>query len=409
MYIKRQIEKTIERLSKAFSCVVLTGPRQVGKTTMLKNTIKGVQYITFDDYLVMETAKENPSAFLNIYEPPLIIDELQYSPNILHGIKKYIDENKQKGMFYITGSQSFHLMANVSESLAGRTAVLQMLGLSLREIQNANYTEPFLPTEEHWKAMKKQCEILPYWKVWKQIHQGSFPEVVEMDKQDKDLKDYYNAYLKTYIERDIKKLVNIQDENAFLKFIKAVASLTGQMLNMATIAEICGKDVSTVKNWLSILVSSGIVYLLQPYSNNFNKRLIKTPKLYFLDTGLACFLTSWNTKEQLADGAMKGHMFETFVLSEILKSYYNDGITEPPLFYYRDKEKNEIDIVIEDNGKLYPIEIKCKSNPTKDDIKAFSLLEKIPTKQVMAGCVICLAENVGFLDKETLILPVSLI
>ncbi len=409
MYIKRHIEHAIERIKKSFSCVVITGPRQIGKTTMLQNTITDTEYVTCDDYSVLETAQNSPSMFLEIYQPPLIIDELQYAPNVLHGIKKYVDENKRKGQIFITGSQSFHLMANVTESLAGRAGVLQMLGLSAREIQDINYHEPFLPTTEHWQKMKTLTKPLDYWQVWQQIHQGSFPEVVEQQKQDKDLKDFYNAYVRTYIERDIKKLINVHDENAFMKFIRAVAGLTGQMLNYATIADICGKNINTVKSWLSILISSGIVYLLQPYANNLNKRLTKTPKLYFLDTGLACFLTSWNTKEQLADGAMRGPMFETYVISEILKSYYNDGITEPPLYYYRDKEKNEIDLVIEGDGNLYPIEIKCKSNPTKDDIAAFSLLNKIPNKDVMPGCVICLADKVGYVDDQNVVLPVTLI
>ncbi|MCM1404787.1 MAG: ATP-binding protein [Prevotella sp.] len=403
------MEKTIERVQQAFPCVVITGPRQVGKTTMLQNKVADFAYVTCDDYSILETAQNNPSMFLNIFQPPLIIDELQYAPNILHGIKKYVDETKRKGQIFITGSQSFHLMANVTESLAGRAAILQMLGFSAREIQQIDYHEPFLPTVEHWQAMKTLAKPFDYWQIWQRIQQGSFPEVIEQNKQDKYLKDFYNAYVRTYIERDIKKLINVHDENAFIKFIKAVAGLTGQMLNYATIADICGKNINTVKSWLSILISSGIVYLLQPYANNLNKRLTKTPKLYFLDTGLACYLTSWHTKEQLADGAMRGPMFETYVVGEILKSYYNDGITEPPLFYYRDKEKNEIDLVIESDGNLYPVEIKCKSNPTKDDIAAFVMLQKFAGKNVMPGCVICLADKVGYVDDKNFVLPVTLI
>ncbi len=405
MYIKRHIENTVNRLSKNFSCVVITGARQVGKTTMLKNLITDVQYVTLDDYSALNTAESSPSKFLDIYKPPIIIDELQYAPNILHGIKKYADEKKVKGQFFITGSQSFHLMQNVTESLAGRTGVLQMLGLSLREINNINYSEPFNPflSVINKKYFKKQMD---YWDIWDIIQRGTFPEVIEKDKRDKDLRDYYNSYLRTYIERDVKKIINIQDENAFLKFIRATASLTGQMLNYETIAEVCGKDIKTVQKWLSVLISSGIVYLLQPYSNNLLKRIIKKPKLYFLDTGLACFLTGWNSKEQLANGAMRGCMFETFVIAEVLKSYYNDGIVEPQLYYYRDKDKNEIDLVIDDGNLLLPIEIKSKSDPNKSDIKSFDVLKNIPNKNVGVGCVICMADKIGYIDDENSILPV---
>jgi len=215
--------------------------------------------------------------------------------------------------------------------------------------------------------------------------------------------------LRSFYEKDIKDVLNIQDESAFIKFVKATASLTGEMLNMTTIAEICGKDVKTVRAWLSALESSGLVYLLEPYYNNLNKRMVKTPKLYFLDTGLACWLLGWNTPEQLANGAMWGHMFESFVFGEILKSYYNDGIVQPPLYYYRDNDKNEIDIVIHDGDTLYPVEIKTTSDPVKSMVKAFRFLENIPGKRVGTGAVICLAKQFLPLTDRVWITPAHLI
>jgi predicted AAA+ superfamily ATPase len=224
-----------------------------------------------------------------------------------------------------------------------------------------------------------------------------------------DWADFYSSYFQTYIEKDIKDVLNIQDESAFIKFVKAVASLSGEMLNMTTIAEICGKDVKTVRSWLSVLESSGLVYLLEPYYNNFNKRLIKTPKLYFLDTGLACWLLGWNTPEQLTSGAMWGHIFESFVFAEILKSYYNDGIVKPLLYYYRDTDKNEIDLVIADGDILYPVEIKTTSDPNKSMIKAFHCLEVIPGKKTGSGAVICLAKERLPLADNVWILPAQYI
>jgi predicted AAA+ superfamily ATPase len=225
----------------------------------------------------------------------------------------------------------------------------------------------------------------------------------------KDWADYYSSYFQTYIEKDIKDMLNIQDESAFIKFVKAIASLTGEMLNYATVAEICGKDMKTVKAWLSVMESGGLVYLLEPYYNNFNKRLNKTPKLYFLDTGLACWLLGWNTPEQLVNGAAWGHIFESFVFAEVLKSYYNDGIVKPPLLYYRDKDKNEIDLLIENGDILYPIEIKTSSDPTKSMVSAFRCLESVPSKKVGAGAIICLAKERLPLTSDVWIIPANLI
>ena len=241
------------------------------------------------------------------------------------------------------------------------------------------------------------------------IHKGSFPELYETDSDLHDWADFYSSYLQTYIEKDIRDVLNIQDESAFIKFIKATASLTGEILNLTTIAGICGKDVKTVKAWLSVLESSGLVYLLEPYHNNFNKRMVKTPKLYFLDTGLACWLLGWNTPQQLVNGAMWGHIFESFVFAEILKSYYNDGVIKPPLFHYRDSDKNEIDLMIEVGDTLYPIEVKTSSDPTRSMVSAFRCLLTNKIKKVGTGALICIARERLPLTDNVWTLPVGMI
>jgi predicted AAA+ superfamily ATPase len=224
-----------------------------------------------------------------------------------------------------------------------------------------------------------------------------------------DWSDYYNSYLQTYIEKDIRDELNIRDESAFIKFIRAVASFSGLMLNMSTISEMCGKDAKTVRSWLSVLESSGLVYLLEPYSNNYCSRLVKTPKLYFLDTGLACWLLGWNTPQQLVNGAMWGQLFESFVFSEILKSYYNDGKVKPPLFYYRDSDKYEIDLLIENGNELHPIEIKTTSDPTKRMISTFRKLDSIPNKKRGTGALVCMAKEYLPLTEDTWILPANML
>ena len=401
MYYSRHIEDVVKRIAKRKPVVVLTGARQVGKSTMLKAINKDINYLSLNLPLIRESAKENPSLFFEMHQRPLIIDEIQKAAELFEYIKEIVDSDKSKGQFYLTGSQSIGLMKNVSDSLAGRAGIIKLLGLSLRELMGSDYHEPYIPSKETNEKNHK----LSYTDLVAIIHKGSFPELYELDSDLKDWADYYSSYFQTYIEKDIRDVLNIQNESAFIKFVKATASLTGEMLNMNKLAEICGKDVKTVKSWLSVLESSGLVYLLEPYYNNFNKRMIKTPKLYFLDTGLACWLLGWNTPKQLTSGAMWGHIFESFVVGEILKSYYNDGIVKAPLYYYRDKEKNEIDIVIEEGGVLYPVEIKTSSEPTKSMVKSFRLLEQVPSKEVGTGAIICLAKERLPLTENVWILP----
>ncbi|MCL2086247.1 MAG: ATP-binding protein [Oscillospiraceae bacterium] len=402
MYYHRHIEPVIARIAKRKSVIVLTGARQVGKSTMLKKAYQNINYITLNNPLVRESAKENPSMFFGMNKPPVIVDEIQKAAELFDYIKDIVDEEKAKGQFYLTGSQSLKLMSNISESLAGRAGVVKLLCLSVRELEQSVHRKPFLPTEQ-------RASTLDYSQIVSFIHKGFFPELHETESDLYDRSDFYSSYFQTYIEKDIKDVLAIRNESAFIKFVKACASLTGEVLNMSTIAEICGMDNKTVRAWLSLLESSGLVYLLEPYYNNLNKRLVKSPKLYFLDTGLACWLLGWNTPEQLVNGAMWGHIFESFVFTEILKSYYNDGIVKPPLYYYRDADKNEIDLLIENGDKLHPIEIKTTSDPNKSMIKAFRHIEKIPNKKAGTGALICLAKQRLPLTENVWILPAQMI
>jgi predicted AAA+ superfamily ATPase len=409
MYISRHIEPVVARMAQRKPVIVLTGARQVGKSTMLKEVYKGIRYIALNRPLVRESAKENPSLFFEVNKPPVIVDEIQKAAELFDYIKDIVDEDKMKGQFFLSGSQSMNLMKNVSDSLAGRAGVIKLLGFSMRELRGVTYRQPFLPIEEHMSAMEKTVTGFDYAGIAACIQKGFFPELYESASDLHDWADYYSSYFQTYIEKDIKDVLNIQDESAFIKFVKAAASLTGETLNMTTIAEICGKDVKTVRAWLSVLESSGLIYLLEPYYNNFNKRLVKAPKLYFLDSGLACWLLGWNTPEQLINGAMWGHMFESFVFGEILKSYYNDGIVKPPLYYYRNKEKDEIDLLILDGDTLYPVEIKTSGDPVKSMVKSFRCIADIPGKRVGSGAVICLAKERLPLTDKVWILPAHLI
>jgi len=409
MYYHRHIETVVERISKRKPVLILTGARQVGKSTMLKEVFRDIRYVALNRPLVRESAKGNPSLFFEMHKPPVIVDEIQKAAELFDYIKDIVDEEKKKGQFYLTGSQSLKLMKNVSETLAGRAGIIKLLGISMRELAQMAYRKPFVPTVAHMEGMRTARFEWDYAQLVSCIHKGFFPELYETQSSLSDWADYYSSYFQTYIERDIKDVLNIQDETAFIKFVKATASLTGQMLNLRTIAEICSRDVKTVRAWLSVLESGGLVYLLEPYYTNFNKRLLKTPKLYFLDTGLASWLLGWNTPEQLTNGAMWGQMFESFVFSEILKSYYNDGVTKPPLYYYRDIDKKEIDLLIEDGDVLYPIEIKTTSDPKKSMVSAFHCLENIPGKKVGPGAVICLAKERLPLQDNIWILPAGMI
>jgi predicted AAA+ superfamily ATPase len=405
-YIKRNVESTIKKMEKMFTSVLITGARQVGKTTTLRKMKKDIQYITLDDPLMLQTAIDDPGAFFKTTPPPVIVDEIQYAPQLLTYIKMIGDETGKKGQFYLTGSQKFHMMKNVSESLAGRIGIINLLGLSLREIQEIDFKQPFLTDETYIIERNKKTKQIDYSQVWKIIHQGSMPALYS---QELDWKIYYGSYTRTYIERDVRDLTKIGDEQKFIKFMIALAARTSQMLNMTTIANEVGVTVPTAERWLSILISSNIIYPLQPYYNNITKRTVKTPKIYFLDTGLAAYLTRWSNSAVLESGAMAGAFFETFVFSEILKSHYNTGTLNPPLYYYRDKDGREIDLLIEQNGILHPIEIKKSASPRKEFLKHFKVLDNIKGIKKGTGGIVCLYDDLVKIDQNNWVIPVNVL
>jgi predicted AAA+ superfamily ATPase len=379
----------------------------VGKTTLLKAVAKEAAYVTLDDPLELGSAAEQSGTFFKDNPPPVFVDEIQYAPSLFPQIKMILDREQKKGQFYLSGSQQFRRMKNVGESLAGRLGILNLPGLSLRELSGVTFSEPFLPTDDYFLRRKMDAAELSYANVWQVLHRGCMPELCA--NPDFDWQMFYAAYVKTYIERDVRDLTQVGDEVKFLRFMTVAASRTGQLLNVASLARDVGISQPAAERWLSILVTSNLVYLLAPHHNNITKRTVKTPKLFFLDTGLAAYLTRWNTPDVLKNGAMAGAFFETFVIAEVIKSYSNRGILELPLTFYRDRDGNEIDLLIEENGTLYPIGIKKHADPTKSDAAQFSLLDKIPGMERGPGGVVCLYDNLVTLSGNDKAIPVALL
>lgn len=415
-YIKRSIEPYIEKASQDFKAVLVTGARQTGKSTVLKQLFPDRKYVTFDDPFMEDQARHSADTFMMLHQPPVTFDEVQRVPDLFRYLKIECDRQDAHGLYCLSGSQPFRLMQNVSESLSGRVCVIELAALSLREIQGDAFSVPFLPTMEY--VTQRQKTVRKPENIWQIIHRGSYPELYQNPALD--WQQFYASYVKTYLERDVRELSSVQDLDAFRRFMIAVAARTGQMVNYANIADEIGKDTGTVKSWMSILEASGIIYLLEPYTPAVLKRAIKTPKVYFRDTGLAAYLTRWLTPDTLALGAMAGNIFETYVISEILKSYSNRGIDyRYCVSYYRGKDKKkvqrdgeevtldgEIDFIIEENGVLYPIEIKKNTAETADATAAFRVLDKVPNKKRGTGAVISLCPEPGMLRENILELPV---
>lgn len=406
-YIRRSIEDIVLKSEKTFKSILVTGARQTGKSTVLQKLFPEKKYVPVDDPFIEEQAVEQPEMFMMLNPPPVIYDEVQRAPNLFRYIKIKCDESDERGLFCLSGSQPLELMEGVSESLSGRIGIIELSGLSMREIKGDSFNRSFVPTMEYVQERSKS--VKPFNNIWEVIHRGGYPE---LQNPEVDWSVFYSSYIKTYLERDVRSLSAVQNLDDFRKFMIAVAARTGQMINYANIADEVGKDQSTIKRWLSVLEASGIIYLLEPFSSSVLKRAIKTPKVYFRDTGLAAYLTRWLTPETLANGAMSGAFFETFVISEILKSYSNRGIDyRYCVSYYRGRDKkktseNEIDLIIEENGTLYPVEIKRSSKVTADQTSAFSVLDGIPDKKRGMGAVICMCPQPGVLRENILRLPV---
>ncbi len=407
MYIERTLEDFLKKATGQFPVTLVTGPRQVGKTTVLQHLGKDNRaYVTLDDPTLATLAKDEPALFLQRFQAPVLIDEIQYAPELLPYIKIAVDKDRKNGMFWLTGSQQFHLMQGVTESLAGRVGIVNLLGLSLKEQQgNAAKAVPFMPTQKQLQQRLKISPVLSLKKIYDVIWRGTFPAIALDDDADRDY--FYRSYIQTYLQRDIRNLANVGDETAFLKFLRAAAARTGQLLNISDMARDADVSVTTAKRWLSILEVSGIVYLLEPYYSNTTKRLVKAPKLYFLDTGLCTYLTEWSSPETLEAGAMSGAVLETFIFTEILKSYWHNG-KRAPLYYYRDKDKKEIDLLIIQDETIYPLEFKKTASPDKNAARNFRLLKQ-PEKKVGEKGVICLSETLLPIAKEVSAIPVGLL
>lgn len=402
-YLHRTLEPIIEKVSQQFPVLMLTGARQVGKTRLLKH-LSGDQrqYVTLDDPVLLALAKEDPRLFLKRFTPPVLIDEIQYAPGLLPYIKMAVDSTHTKGGYWLTGSQPFQLMRGVSESLAGRVGILNLLGLSSWEkIALPEKSLPFCPSEI-FGDLKKPDEVstLSLASIYHNIWLGSFPATAVDEDVDKDL--FFSGYLQTYLQRDLRDLARVGDESAFMRFLKVAAARSGQLVDFASMARDTDVSPNTVKHWLSLLQASGIIYLLEPYHNNLTKRLVKSPKLYFIDTGLCSYLTQWSDHKSLEAGAMSGAIFENYVVIEILKSYWHHGL-QAPLYFYRDQNKKEIDLLIVKNQKIHPVEIKKTASPRKDAIKHFKVLDQFDN--VSHGAVVCLCDEVLPLSERVNALP----
>lgn len=405
-YISRSLESVVNQVTKEYPVVLVTGPRQVGKTTMLQKLMEGTNrgYVTLDDLNERSLAKTDPEMFLQIHKPPVLIDEVQYAPELFTYIKMNVDKNHEAGAYWLTGSQVFKLMRGVQESLAGRVAVLSMTSLSQAEA-SGNEIKPFEVNFESLSERSNNRASADTSEIFKRIYRGSMPAIVSGLNSNSQI--FYSSYLNTYIERDVKELSGTIESLKFLRFMTAVAARCGQMVNATEIANDADINQTQAKSWLNILETLGIIFYLHPYSNNLLKRLVKKPKLYFYDTGLVCHLTRWSSAETLESGAMNGAVLENYVVSEIMKTYLNSG-KEPYVYYYRDKDAKEIDLVIEIDGKLNPIEIKKTSNPGTELVKVFSVLDKSSTPR-SKGAILCMKPTLSAIDRDNYIVPIWMI
>ena len=377
MYITRHMEKPVMELNEQYPVLLLTGPRQVGKTTMLEHLIevegKGRKKVSLDDLTLRELAKTDPKMFFQLYQPPLLIDEVQYAPELFPYIKIMVDERHQPGDFWLTGSQLFKMMEGVQESLAGRVALLHLSPLSQSEIMKRPPEPPFSLELPLLSERQNGRQMLNTPEVFQRIHQDGMPALVTGTYSNASI--FYSSYIDTYMERDVRRLSNDIDSLKFLRFLRSVAARTSQQVNYKGIADDAEIDQTTAKNWLHVLEALGIIFLLEPYSNNVLKRTVSTPKLYFYDSGIVCYLTRWSSPETAMEGAMSGALLENYTVAEIIKTYQNAG-QEPFLYYYRDKDAREIDLILERDGKLFPIEIKKMASPPKKLTKVFDLIDK---------------------------------
>lgn len=401
MYINREIEAALRTHLAQFKCVLVTGARQTGKTTLLKHILGSTyDYVTLDDINELDRAIDDPGTFLSSSSTPIIIDEVQLASSLFRQVKLVVDAKDAYGSVVLTGSQTYGLMQGVSESLAGRVGILELGSLSLREISGTTkgtpFTSQYLPRKETPRSPKGL-------NLWAHIQRGSMPRLQDAEV---DWHSFYNSYVQTYLERDVRQAINLRDQRKFYNFMVAAAARTGQLLNASDMANDVDVSVKTIQSWILVLESSGIIRILQPFWANTTRRLTKTPKLYFMDTGLACHLAGWNTPEQLRRGAMAGHMFETFVVSEVLKSHMNAGRDPRNISFYRDSQKREIGLLIQDGKVMHPVEIKARANVRAEAVRNFEVLSSFTDYEVGFGNVICQTETPYMVSRDVQAIPI---
>ena len=405
MYINRHILPYVSRMKNQFRVLLITGSRQVGKSTLLKEKLlPEYEYVTLDDFTELSLAQNDTALFFKNHPLPVIIDEVQRAPDLFLQIKLLADNSKEKGQIILTGSQSYRLLSKAADSLAGRVCIINMTSLSLREKFSIDFNREFLPTADYIESRKKS--IIPYDNLWNHIWRGSMPELAD---DSMEWEPFYRSYIRTYLDRDVADLITTKNLVKFHNFMQCIAARVGELFNAESLARDVGVTSKTIAEWTSILESSGVIRLLQPYEKNVSNRAIKTPKIYFMDTGLVCFLVGWTSSQVAMNGAMSGGLFENFVVSEIIKSYYNAGHEIEKIFFYRDKDKREIDLIIEKDNTLYPIEIKKSARPGIEMAKHFSVLSKLAGISVGQGCIICQCDKSSYLSDDVVALPIEYI
>lgn len=412
MIYARTILKSIITSTEEYPVTLITGARQVGKSTVVSYfETKGYKYISFDDTELLKKAKENPKKFIEEQGFPIIIDEIQRAKELFIEIENVVNKTRREkgtlaanGMYILTGSQKFHLMKGVSESLSGRVGIIEMEPLSQAEIRN--WTEqPFIVDLEQL-SNKVDDRYLSDDDLYLSIVRGFYPARWEIE--GKPINNYYSNYLRTFIERDVRELINIKDLNKLENFIKVLASTTGEELNINNISKIVGIDNKTVESWLSILIVSNIITMLEPYyEDSINKRIVKAKKIYFNDTGFACYLIGIDSPKALKLSSFKGRIFETYIHNEIRKSFKNNMV-DVQMFYYRDNNQNEIDFILLKDGNIYLIEAKAGKQYGIEDVKAFKQLEN--TKYNIAGkCILCCANEMYKISSQIYAFPIRCI
>lgn len=406
-YITRELERKFMQMDSFFKVVLVTGARQVGKTTMLKHLAKGTNrtYVTLDDLMARELAQTDPALFFQTYKPPILIDEVQHAPQLFEHIKLICENIEETGQFWLTGSQQYSMMKHVRETLAGRIGILELYSLSQREKKGILFDKPLDFSIETLQERQNAISPNDITEVFEHIWRGGMPQVQNADEEMRQ--EYYSSYVDTYLMRDVAEVGGVTNSAKFMKLLRTCAALTAEQVNYATLATAADISEPTAKDWVRILEGLGIVYLLQPYSNNELKRLVKTPKLYFYDTGLCAYLSMWLTRDTLMNGAASGHYFENYVVTELLKNYAY-GKTKANISYYRDSNAKEIDVFVELNGYIHPLEIKKSASPNRKEVKKYELLDKASIPRGNGG-IVCMCDKPMPIDEKNAFIPSNLI